>query len=183
MIWFCIISELAWLYVSLNYNVYSDALYYISTIVMWQVVIHYSYHFRPVVVQEQDIVKEGKHDYSFADKLDDIMEQKQLYLQADLTLEELAYQLRTNRTYMSEYFNQVKHMTFYDYINQLRITKKTLPLIQEHPEFTLEFIAAKSGFKSVSTFRRAFIKQMGTSPSKYRQAISSLDGDEPILLP
>jgi AraC-like DNA-binding protein len=57
--------------------------------------------------------------------------------------------------------------TFYDYINQLRIERSTLPLINEHPEYTFEFVARQSGFISMSTFRRAFKKITGQTPSQY----------------
>jgi AraC-like DNA-binding protein len=39
--------------------------------------------------------------------------------------------------------------------------------MQEHPEYTLEYIAAESGFSSISTFRRAFYKFTGKAPSQF----------------
>jgi AraC-like DNA-binding protein len=41
--------------------------------------------------------------------------------------------------------------------------------MKDHPEYTLEFVASESGFKSISTFRRAFIKLTGLNPSNYFQ--------------
>jgi len=38
----------------------------------------------------------------------------------------------------------------------------------DHPEYTLDYIAAQSGFNSLSTFRRAFRKHMGMNPGSYR---------------
>lgn len=63
----------------------------------------------------------------------------------------------------------ILHTTFYDYVNSLRIEKKTLPLMEEHPEYTLERIASESGFQSISTFRRSFQKLKGVTPSEYRK--------------
>ena len=100
--------------------------------------------------------------------MEQTVEEQRLYLDKDLTLSELATAVGTNRTYLSDYFSNVKHITFYDYINQLRITKKSIPMMQEHPEYTLEHIASESGFNSISTFRRAFNKLTGVSPSQYR---------------
>jgi len=168
--WFVIINQLTWLGTSLMYNVYIDALYYISSILMWQVVIYYSYDFHPITPSPTTYhPSPTTHDYPFAGELERLGEQEALYLKSDLSLDDLTNRLLTNRTYLSDYFNSVKHVTFYDYINQLRITQKALPMIQQHPEFTLEYIATESGFKSISTFRRAFRKLLGVSPSQYRR--------------
>lgn len=75
--------------------------------------------------------------------------------------------LNTNRTYASNYLSQVRRQTFYDYINQLRIQRVSLPLMQEHPEYKLEYVASESGFASISTFRRAFVKFTGQTPSQF----------------
>ncbi len=167
--WFCIISQLSWLGTSLMYNVYADALYYASTILLWQIVIHYSYHLTPITVVAQPPLETPIKDYPFSDELERLMTEERLFLKATISLEELAYQLKTNRTYLSDYFNHVKHVTFFDYINQMRIEQSAIPMIQEHPEYTLEYIATKSGFNSISTFRRSFQKITGVSPSSYRK--------------
>ena len=167
--WFCIVCHLSWLATSLMYNVYADSIYYISTILMWQMVIHYSYHFTPISIEpQQPLTATQVKDYTFAEKVDEMVEQEKLYLSTDLSLEELANRLHTNRTYLSDYFNRVKQTTFYDYINQLRIERIAVPMIQQHPEYTIEYIAAKSGFKSLSTFRRSFLKLKDVTPSQYR---------------
>ncbi len=41
--------------------------------------------------------------------------------------------------------------------------------MRAHPEYTLEYIAEQSGFNSISTFRRVFIKFNGKNPSQWRQ--------------
>jgi len=108
-------------------------------------------------------------DYGFANNLRTIMEEEKIYLNPALQLEDIARRLNTNRTYLSEYFNNVLGHTFYDYINSMRIEKKSIPLMEEHPEYTLEYIARQSGFNSLATFRRAFTKYTGMQPRRYRQ--------------
>ena len=169
--WFCIISQLSWLATSLMYNVYVDTLYYFSTILLWQMVIHYSYHFEPISMETQQPLITPIKEYAFANELERLMDEGQIYLKADISLEEIANRMHTNRTYLSDYFNHVKHITFYDYINQLRIERKAVPMIHEHPEYTLEYIATESGFKSISTFRRSFNKVKGITPSTYRRQL------------
>lgn len=40
-------------------------------------------------------------------------------------------------------------------------------MLKEHPEYTLEYVAEKSGFASISTFRRAFTKLTRQMPRQY----------------
>ena len=95
------------------------------------------------------------------------MESERLYLNKNLTLNDLAKAMGTNRTYVSNYLGTVLGQTFYDYVNQLRIEKMSIPMMQEHPEFKLEYVASESGFSSISTFRRAFVKLTGQTPSQF----------------
>ena len=88
-------------------------------------------------------------------------------LKKDLTLSDLAEALDSNRTYVSKYISQALGQTFYDYINQLRIERVSIPMMRQHPEYKLDFVAHESGFASISTFRRAFIKLTGQTPSQY----------------
>ena len=69
--------------------------------------------------------------------------------------------------------NQQMKMTFYDYINSLRIERAAIPLMREHPEYKYEYVASESGFASISTFRRAFVKVTGQTPSQYAAALSA----------
>ena len=160
---------------SLFSSVAGDVTYYVTALVLWLVVLHYSWNFKPIALpatvgeqQQQPVVR----DYPFAGELEHIINERQLYLERNLTLADLAQAVSSNRTYVSAYLTQEKGMTFYDYINQLRIEKKSIPLMQEHPEYTLEHVAYESGFNSVSTFRRAFVKLRGQTPSQFLRVAS-----------
>lgn len=102
------------------------------------------------------------------------MEQKELYLNPQLSIKDLATHVGTNRTYLSDYFVNVLQTTFYDYVNGLRIEKKSIPLMQEHPDYTIERIATESGFNSISTFHRSFQKLKGMSPGTYKKKMNAI---------
>lgn len=106
-------------------------------------------------------------DYHFADSLERIFSEKELYLNPTLNINELAHLLGTNRTYISNYLNRHLHTTFYEYVNQWRIRRAKDML--EHTDLTLDQIAGKSGFNSQSSFRRYFTAATGTTPSTYRK--------------
>jgi len=167
---FAIISQLTWLGASVYANPWTDIVYYISNIVLWLVVLHYCWDFRPIVIENEQVpVPQHKITTYFAEgTLEKLVEEQRLYLNPNLTLQDLAQLSGTNRTYVSNYLSQVRRQTFYDYINQLRIERTALPLMREHPEFTLEYIAQQSGFASISTFRRAFVKLKDQTPSQFK---------------
>ncbi|MCR5270873.1 MAG: hypothetical protein K6D91_07645 [Prevotella sp.] len=50
--------------------------------------------------------------------LERAMEERQLYLNKNLTLADLAQAHNTNSTYVSSYLSQVRRQTFYDCVNQ-----------------------------------------------------------------
>ncbi|MBR1788743.1 MAG: helix-turn-helix transcriptional regulator [Bacteroidaceae bacterium] len=163
---FAIVSQLSWLFTSLYADLSVDALYYVSTIALWLLVLHYSWNFHPITIREETSPSQPNRQPIGAGELERVVESQQLYLNKGLTLSELAHVMGTNRTYVSHYLSNVRGQTFYDYINQLRIEKVSLPLMEEHPEYTLEYIAEASGFGSISTFRRAYVKQTGHLPSR-----------------
>ena len=171
---FAIVGQLAWLFTSLYATVLTDIVYYISIIALWLLVLHYSWDFRPITITDTNNTCHQKDTLPITrGTLEQIVEEQQLYLNKNLTLQDLAQALNTNRTYVSNYIGQVIGLTFYDYINQLRIERVSLPMMREHPEYKLEHVAKESGFASISTFRRAFVKFTGQTPSQYEFTITN----------
>ena len=92
-------------------------------------------------------------------------ENKQLYLQKDLTLAQLAGAIGTNRTYLSQHFAQ-QGITYNAYINGLRIrhfVRLYEKAVVDGREFTAQQLAFESGFHSYSTFSNTFKQIMGTT--------------------
>ena len=165
---FAIASQLLWLFTSLYADMQIDALYYLATLVLWLMVLHYSWNFQPIAIREEPAPVPNRQPLAEGE-LERVVEEQRLYLNKGLTLSDLAQALGTNRTYVSNYLSAVRGQTFYDYINQLRIERISLPMMAEHPEYTLEYVGEESGFGSISTFRRAFVKHTGHMPSQVRQ--------------
>ena len=87
-------------------------------------------------------------------RVDDIMSSRQLFLDENLTLETLAKEAATNRTYLSRMFNQRKGIGFDAYLNKLRLDYATTLANRNMDAYT---IAAESGFVSVRAFYRALL--------------------------
>lgn len=168
--WFFVLCQLLWVVISIIRHPLTDSLYYVLSIILWQITLEHVLRQQPVSVDIQEMNKLPViREYNFAHTLPAMVENEELYLNPTLSIKELAAQIGTNRTYLSDYFTHVLNITFYDYINGLRIEKKSVPLMEEHPEYTLERIASESGFQSISTFRRSFQKVKGITPSNYRK--------------
>lgn len=125
----------------------------------------------PQPVAEQPIEPEPEElklqqEAAFAERMYLLFEKEHVYLNPRLRLSELAMVLGTNRTYLSQYFNQNCESTFYDFVNDYRIHHAKLLL--HSTDDTLETIAMNSGFNSLSTFRRAFVQREGMSPIEFR---------------
>ena len=122
-------------------------------------------------VAEQPVESEPEElklqqEAAFAERMYLLFEKERVYLNPRLRLSELAMVLGTNRTYLSQYFNQNCESTFYDFVNDYRIHHAKLLL--HSTDDTLETIAMNSGFNSLSTFRRAFVQREGMSPIEFR---------------
>lgn len=125
----------------------------------------------PQSVAEQPVESEPEElklqqEAAFAERMYLLFEKEHVYLNPRLRLSELATLLGTNRTYLSQYFNQNCESTFYDFVNDYRIHHAKLLL--HSTDDTLETIAMNSGFNSLSTFRRAFVQREGMSPIEFR---------------
>ena len=94
---------------------------------------------------------------------------KQLYLQRDLNVNQLAQALGTNRTYLSQYFSSLD-TTYNAYINKLRIDH-FCRLYQEEMAAnhypTAQQLFSRCGYRSYSTFSLAFKQRMGQSVASW----------------
>lgn len=109
------------------------------------------------------------HETPLAQELLRLMEERKLYLNPKLTLSDLAQEMHINRTYLTSVLNRDIGKTFYDFVNEYRIAEAcaiidALPP-SERPK--LADVASRSGFNSLSTFKRSFLKVKGVLPSQY----------------
>ena len=96
----------------------------------------------------------------------------QLYLQPDLTLQNLTQAVGTNRFYLSQYFSSLD-MNYNAYINDLRINHFVglyREAVDTQRSFTVQQLALESGFRSYTTFSDAFKRKMGLSVRSWIKA-------------
>lgn len=106
----------------------------------------------------------------FVEKLLDYMQKEKSYLQAELSLTDLAEQLDIPTHYLSQVINEKMNCNFLDFINRYRIEDAKVLLRDEKFEhYTIIAIAYEAGFNSKSAFYSAFKKFADTTPSKFRK--------------
>ena len=97
------------------------------------------------------------------------MDKDKIYRRKDISLDIIAEALGTNRTYISKCINNIAKMTFYNYINMYRIREATDIISKGNMNF--KELSDFLGYSSLSVFYRAFQRDTGLLPGKYRQAI------------
>ena len=103
------------------------------------------------------------------ERLDNVMTVRKIYLNPKLTVIDLAAEICTNKTYLSLYLNNTLHTTFYDYVNKYRI-EEACGIMKEmsgENKMMIAEVATASGFNSLSSFNRYFMKMKGISPSEF----------------
>ncbi|WP_348729985.1 helix-turn-helix transcriptional regulator [Rheinheimera texasensis] len=106
---------------------------------------------------------------SIASKLQQAMEQDQLYLDATLSLPRLARHIGCSPNYISQTLNETLGLNFFDYVNRYRVQAAARQL--QDTDLTVLDIAMNVGFNAKSSFYTAFKKELQQTPSQYRAAV------------
>jgi len=90
------------------------------------------------------------------------------YLKHGITLTEVATQIGTNRTYLSNHINTEKQKHFNCWINELRISEAKWLLINRK-DLSIDHIGNMVGYSEQSNFTHHFTEITGTPPQKWRK--------------
>lgn len=121
-------------------------------------------------IAEDNQSKEKFSNKSF-DQLEKAIEEweaQKYFTEPGITIEQVAIQLRSNRTYLSTHMNMHRKMTFKEWINHLRI-KEAKHLLCIHPEMPVSQVGAMIGLPDKSNFGRQFTRLTGKSPQAWRK--------------
>jgi AraC-like DNA-binding protein len=94
------------------------------------------------------------------------------FLDADFRLQQFADQVGISKNRLSQIINQVYQQNFNQLINEKRIEIAIHRLVNEEwKNLTIEGIAQEVGFKSRTTFNKAFQEKTGITPSQFRKQV------------
>lgn len=98
--------------------------------------------------------------------LEEWLTREKPYLNPDFQLMDLHQVLPLNRTYLSQLINSEYGVSFYQWMNGLRI-EEAKRLMTKQPDLKLHDIADRCGFLSRQVFARAFLRETGFTPSEW----------------
>ncbi len=188
-LWMNLILSVIWLtsYVSdfLGFYDASEFAYFLVTIglAIFSFFIGYflilQYNWFQVVPMEIDVEEETQKNKlssktdSYYDHLMKLMQEEKLYVDVELTLQNLAERLGISPGYLSRIINEKEHKNFFEFVNAYRIQDVKEKLVnEEYGHYSILGIALESGFKSKSTFNTVFKKLTGQTPSAYQKQFS-----------
>lgn len=103
-----------------------------------------------------------------------LLEVEKVYLQPDLTVDELAEKVGAAPKKISQVINESFGQTFFDLINTNRIEEaKRIMRDSTDPKLTVLEIMYRSGFNSKSSFNSIFRKKTGLTPGEFKKRLTS----------
>jgi AraC-like DNA-binding protein len=108
----------------------------------------------------------------YVSKIKHFMSTQKPYLDANLTLAQLATNLQIPSHILSRVINERFELNFFDFINQYRIEEVKAKISEpKYDNLSLLGIAFESGFNTKSAFNRVFKKIVGMTPSEYKNEL------------
>jgi len=112
----------------------------------------------PVITTDDDFIRTlSRH-----------MEEKQPYLDPEITISRLSELLDVRIEFLSEVLNSQLNQNFFDFINKYRVEEfKIQSILKANSHLSIMGIAYNCGFNSKASFYRAFKKFEGISPTAF----------------
>jgi YesN/AraC family two-component response regulator len=128
--------------------------------------------------QVEKYARSGLRDDSaqyYVEKLSALMRDQKTYLDCNLTLRTLANLLKLRPHLLSQILNEQLDKSFYDYINEHRVTyAKELLTANAGAAMSVLDVAFASGYNNKVSFYNAFKRYVGITPTRYREEMSAL---------
>lgn len=109
--------------------------------------------------------------------IEQVLKEKELYLNPDFNMMMLAEALCSNRTLISTCINNVTGKSFRVWLAEYRLNL-FLEKQKENPDTPIDKLVMQCGYKDQSTFRRQFKAIFGTTPTKYKNTAESEESEE-----
>lgn len=160
----------------INFNI--EAVYMLGSIVIWMHICYFLYKHESVInelsepiISEESVAVSEDNVIGLSERILNLFVKERIYLNPKLSLSEVAAMAKSNRTYVSRFFNDDHGKTFFEFVNEYRV-KYAMTLLKSSDE-KLDVIAEQSGFNSRQAFHRVFSKMTGQTPEQYRARINN----------
>lgn len=111
-------------------------------------------------------------DRTIMEKIEQLMIEKKLFINSDLSLDMLAAELGLDRRHVSSAINACTRKNFYAYLNEYRV-KEAIRIMSDvkNQNPTIDAVAFDSGFNDRRTFHRIFKQFTGLTPGAFRDSL------------
>ena len=111
------------------------------------------------------------NDEELMARVDQEMDERQLYTDTNLTLKTMATALGLTQKRLGALFkNNEKYNSLGDYLNEKRFLL-ACRLLREKPNWTIEAVGTKAGYGGRRTFQTEVKRRLGLTPSQYRHSL------------
>jgi len=121
--------------------------------------------------EEQKTSSIANYEQLFGEHVSQWLEDKK-YLASQLTIDDMAAEMGTNKLYMSRYINRKYGVNFSAWVTQLRL-EEAKAYMMENPNVKQEEVAFHSGFSSSSYFSKVFSRIEGKTPAVWRKEMQT----------
>ena len=119
--------------------------------------------------EKKNILLEDSYCDEVIRKLVHAMETDKMYLNQNLSLNDVSQAIGIPRYNISLVLNNKLNNTFFDYINKYRVEEvKKIIRMPGSEKLTLLGISFEAGFNSKATFNRSFKKYVNLTPQQFR---------------
>lgn len=122
---------------------------------------------QPVPISVEEPASDNRQKATMQ-RIRQLMEQQQLYLNSELKINDVAALLNTNARYVSSCINAEEGMTFIQFVNAYRVAYAQ-QLLSQQPDKKMSGIYAEAGFSGESSFFRIFKSATGLTPKEWRK--------------
>ena len=120
----------------------------------------------PVVTGPADVSHSDEVYKDLYDRILDYFETGRPYLDGELSINDLARDLYSNRLYVSKAISQFTGRNFCQFVNYYRV-HHSMNVFRDNPELKVNELGSLSGFNSIVSYNMAFRLFMGENPSDW----------------
>lgn len=119
---------------------------------------------------------ESDKEHQLLQKLKELMEQQHLYLDAEMNIQKMAKVAGTNKNNLSHVINKCLKQNFASFLNRYRV-REAIRLLEDprYRSYKIEAIGEMCGFGNRQAFHSAFKKEMGITPTHFRNISKKTD--------
>ena len=117
--------------------------------------------------QPEETSLSARGDAVLMQRVCELMDDRQLYLQQGLKVSDVASLLSTNSRYVSECIRAEKGSSFSQFVNEYRL-EHAKRLLQESPDKKMSAVAIESGFSNDKALTRCFKDLTGFTPTDWK---------------